>query len=314
MIVALAGGVGGAKLADGLMQVLGERLAVIVNTGDDFRHLGLAISPDVDTVLYTLAGIANPTTGWGIRDETWSFLKQLGMLGGETWFQLGDRDVALHVLRTHALAAGERLTTVTDSVRRRLGVPARILPMTDALVATIVDSDEGSLAFQDYFVRRRCQPVVRGFRFAGIKAAEPTPEVHAALSDPHLEGIVICPSNPYVSVDPILAVPGLQDMIASSGVPVVAVSPIIGGEAVKGPAAKMMRELGYEVSVEAVARHYSGLISGIVLDVLDADLAPAIGRGGVQVATCDTLMREPADRRRVAEAALSLLAELRRAR
>lgn len=310
MIVALAGGVGGAKLAEGLMQVVGEGLSVVVNTGDDFRHLGLAISPDLDTVLYTLAGIENPATGWGVRDETWSFLDQLGVLGGETWFRLGDRDLALHVQRTQALAAGERLTTITDVMRRRLGIAARILPMTDAKVSTVVDSDQGALAFQDYFVRLRCEPVVRGFRFDGVEMAEPTREVRDALASPALEGIVICPSNPYVSVDSILAVPGLRSMAASTGVPVIAVSPIIGGRAVKGPAAKMMRELGYDVSAAAVAQHYSGLISGFLLDAQDIHLSTAIEETGLRVVTSDTLMRESVDRVRVAEAVLALLGEL----
>jgi LPPG:FO 2-phospho-L-lactate transferase len=300
-LVALAGGVGGAKLAHGLARLAGEDLAVIVNTADDFEHLGLHICPDVDTVTYTLAGLANPATGWGIRDETWNFLDQVSRLGGPSWFRLGDRDLALHVLRTAALRAGNRLTQITAGVCHELGITARILPMSDAPVRTMVDTADGILPFQEYFVGRRCGVAVRGFSFAGLEAARPTAEVEAALTGSALAAIVMCPSNPYVSLDPILGVPGLRDLVARARAPVVAVSPIIGGAAVKGPAAKMMRELGNEPSALAVAAHFRDLLDGMVIDTADAALAPAIQSLGLAVEVAPTLMRVEDDRLALAE-------------
>lgn len=314
MIVALAGGVGGAKLAEGLAQCRGAELAVIVNTGDDFRHLGLHVSPDVDTVMYTLAGMANSETGWGVAGESWNFLEQLGRLGGADWFRLGDRDLAVHVLRSAALERGERLTAITATFCRRLGIAARVLPMSDAPVATIVETAEGPLAFQDYFVRRRCEPAVTGFRFAGAADARPSPEIAAALAVPGLEAIVIAPSNPFVSIDPILAVPGMRRLVTRAGVPVVAVSPLVAGAALKGPTAKMMRELGRDPSAAAVAAHYRGVLTALLIDAQDAALAPAIRAMGLAVGTADTIMRDAADRRRVAEACLALAQEAGAAR
>jgi LPPG:FO 2-phospho-L-lactate transferase len=310
MILALAGGVGGAKLADGLMQLLGDRLAVLVNTGDDFEHMGLTICPDLDTVTYTLAGIAEPSTGWGVVGESWAFLDQATRLGGPSWFRLGDRDVALHVLRTERLRRGERLTEITADVCRRLGIRARVLPMTDAAVRTIVHTPQGPLPFQEYFVKERCAPVVTGFAFVGSENAAPAQELDVALADRGLAAIVLCPSNPYVSIAPILAVPGLQQRLKRRGVPIVAVSPIIGGAAVKGPAAKMMRELGIEPSAFAVAEHYRGFIDGFLFDETDAALLPRLAPLGLAARAVPSLMKTSADRRRLAEAVVEFAAEL----
>ena len=296
-VVALAGGVGGAKLGHGLAQILApEQLTVIVNTGDDFEHLGLRISPDLDTVLYTLAGLANPETGWGLAGETWNFLGALERLGGETWFRLGDRDLALHIERTRRLKAGETLTQVTLSLGQRLGVGPRLLPMTDDAVRTHVATAGGRLPFQEYFVHQRCQPVVTGFVFDGIDGARPTEAVMHALAEADL--IVVCPSNPFVSVDPILSLAGVRERVARTGV--VAVSPIVGGQALKGPAAKMLAELGMEVTPVAVARHYAGLLRGFVLDTVDVALAPQVEALGVRVLVTDTIMKSDADRARLA--------------
>jgi LPPG:FO 2-phospho-L-lactate transferase len=305
VIVALAGGVGGAKLADGLSYLLGGDLTVIVNTGDDFEHLGLHISPDLDTVMYTLAGIANPETGWGVASESWNFLQQVVRLGGPDWFRLGDRDLATHVLRTMRLRHGERLTSITHDISRQLGIAACILPMSDQSVRTIVDTLEGPLPFQEYFVARRCAVPVRGFRFEGGAQAQMTSESRDRLCDRNLEAIVICPSNPYVSVDPILCVPGLRQLIEARPVPVVAVSPIIGDAAVKGPAAKMMRELGFDVSAASIAAHYRGLIDGLVIDVTDAALKPVIEAMGMKVCVAPTFMRSPEDRRALGKVCLA---------
>lgn len=313
MIVTLAGGVGGARMAAGLAAALTPgALAVIVNTADDFVHLGLAISPDLDTVMYTLAGLENAGQGWGLRDETWSFMEALERLGGETWFRLGDRDLATHVERTRRLASGETLTEVTRHLCRSLGVGARVLPMTDARVRTFVATDAGELAFQDYFVRRRCEPRMTGVRFEGAAAASPQPACREAIAAADLEAIVIAPSNPYVSVAPILAMAPLAAAIDSRRVPCVAVSPIVGGKAVKGPAAKMMAELGEEVSVLGIARHYLGRIDGLVIDEADRALAPAIEGLGIATHVCDTIMADAAGRKRLAEATLGFALDLRR--
>jgi LPPG:FO 2-phospho-L-lactate transferase len=305
VIVALAGGVGGAKLADGLAGIRGRALTVVVNTADDFEHLGLHVSPDVDTVMYTLGGVANPETGWGIAGESWNFLEQAAHLGGPAWFRLGDRDLATHVLRTDRLRRGERLTEITGEFCRRLGIAATILPMSDAPVRTIVQTAEGPLAFQEYFVGRHCEVPVTGFSFDGAVSAAPTQEVRDALMNSALTAIVICPSNPFVSIDPILAVPGMRDLLGARKVPIVAVSPIIGGAAVKGPAAKMMRELGLEVSTAGVAAHYRGLVDGLVIDEADADLAPGIEAMGFAVRVVPTLMRSAEDRRQLARACIA---------
>lgn len=291
MYLALAGGVGGAKLALGLSRALApEHLAIAVNTGDDFDHLGLRICPDLDTVMYTLAGIANRETGWGIDGETWHFLDGLERLGGETWFRLGDRDLATHVERTRQLQDGGTLSSVTAGLANRLGIRHTIVPMTDDDVRTVVLTKQGSLPFQDYFVRLRCEPAITGFEFEGADDAKPSPGVMAALRSDGLDAVIICPSNPYVSVAPMFAIPEIQDRILSAGAPVIAVSPIVGGRAIKGPAAKMMKDLGINPSAQAIAEHYRGLVSGMVIDTADADQAADIEKLGLSVRVTDTIM------------------------
>jgi LPPG:FO 2-phospho-L-lactate transferase len=296
-VLALCGGVGGAKLALGLYRALGPRLTVVVNTSDDFEYLGLNISPDLDTVLYTLGGIADAKRGWGRAQETWQFMGALRALGAETWFQLGDRDLAMHVQRTEWLRAGNKLSAFVAHTARQFGIAARILPMSDSAVRTIVETDEGSLPFQRYFVGRRCEPAVKAIRFVGAAVAEPTAGVLELLASPSLHATVICPSNPYLSVDPILAVPGVAAALSTARAPVIAVSPIIGGQAVKGPTAKIMAELGIAVTNESIASHYRGLIAGLVIDEADAaDRA----RVDVPVLVAHTMMRDMADRERLA--------------
>lgn len=307
-VVALSGGVGGAKLCLGLQHILpAGALQVIVNTGDDFEHLGLAICPDLDTTLYTLAGLANSELGWGRRDETWTFLGVLATLGGPTWFRLGDGDLALHVERTRRLNAGETLTSIMGDLARRLGVVSRVLPMSDDPVRTRVRTPDGELAFQEYFVRERCQPAVAGLRFSGAERARICQAAAQALRQESLRAILIAPSNPYLSIDPALAIPGMRAALRAPGVPVIAVSPIIAGEAVKGPTAKIMNELGLTPSPLTVRAHYDGLIDGMVLDERDAEIA---SKAGLPVRLCDTLMRSLADRERVARCALELAEEL----
>lgn len=307
MILALAGGVGGAKLAEGLTKALGpDELAIAVNTGDDFEHLGLHVSPDLDTVMYTLAGLANPATGWGQAGETWSFMEALEKLGGPAWFRLGDRDLATHVERTRRLACGESLSSVTRLFCEKLGLRSALLPMSDAPVRTRVRTDEGWLDFQHYFVREQCRPAVREVRYDGAEGASPSPGMADALASPNLEGIVICPSNPYLSVSPILALPGVRDAVRASR-NVVAVSPIVGREAIKGPAAKIMHELGAEVSALGIARGYAGLVTTLVIDRADEALAPAIESLGMQAAVSETVMRDAADRLRLARECAALV-------
>ena len=299
-ITALAGGVGGAKLAHGLAQILPpEDLTIIVNTGDDFEHLGLSICPDLDTVCYTLAGLANPETGWGRVNETWNTIANIEKLGGPNWFRLGDQDIATHLERTRRLKGGETLSQITKDFCKAWGIQPTILPMTDAPVRTIVDSDEGELAFQEYFVHRQCGPKVKGFRFDGVEVAEPAFGVREAVES--AEAIVICPSNPWVSVDPILRVIPLPKK------KIVAVSPIIGGKTVKGPAAKMYAELGIEPSALAVAKHYRDLLSGFVLDNVDAHLADKIR---TRTLVTDTLMNSLTDRARLAMDVLNFIGSL----
>ena len=309
LVVALSGGVGGAKLALGLSRVLPpEELLVIANTGDDFEHLGLAISPDLDTLMYALAGLDNPATGWGRREESWSFMESIGALGGETWFRLGDRDLATHVERTRRLRAGETLSAVTADFCRRLGIGPRILPMSDDPVRTRVRTDEGWLDFQHWFVRLQCVPVVRGLAFEGADRARPQPALMAALRDGGVRAVVICPSNPLISIEPILAVAGVREAIAGCGAPVLAVSPIIGGQAVKGPTAKMMRELGTEPGAAAVARRYGDLLQGYVMDHADAEQAAGLAP---RVVLARTLMQSLEDREALARTVLDLADTLR---
>ena len=296
-VVALAGGVGGAKFAAGLQETLPPgALTVIVNTGDDFEHWGLTICPDIDTVLYGLAGVNNPQTGWGRADETWDVLAEMERLGGEDWFRLGDKDVALHLLRNQWLKAGVNLTEVTDRLRQALGVPSRVLPMCNEPVRTLVHTDEGDLPFQDYFVRRRCEPTFRGLTFVGAGKAELAPDAAAALRA--ATQIIICPSNPYLSVDPILSVPGLSRLVRESDAPVVAVSPIVGGRAVKGPVAKMMREMGHLNHLPlTIVEHYAGLLDGFVLDRQDR---AEESRLPLPALTTDTIMTDLPSKQRLA--------------
>ncbi|HLD93463.1 MAG TPA: 2-phospho-L-lactate transferase [Anaerolineales bacterium] len=296
-IVALAGGVGGAKMAEGLAHVLPAiDLTVVVNTGDDFEHFGLTICPDLDTVCYTLAGLANLETGWGRADESQNALREAALLGGPTWFSLGDRDLGTHLERTRRLNAGDSLSAITADFCRAWGIEARVLPMSDQPARTIVDTDQGELPFQEYFVAHACEPRVRGFRFAGVEQAKPAPGVLDEIATADLA--VICPSNPWVSVAPILAVPGIREAIAEKVV--LAVSPIIGGKAVKGPAAKMFSELGIEPSALAVAQYYKDLLRGFVFDEVDSAHSTAIHELGIMPFAAATIMQDRADRARLA--------------
>jgi LPPG:FO 2-phospho-L-lactate transferase len=293
LIVALSGGIGGAKLALGLSRVLPpENLLIVANIGDDFEHLGLHIAPDIDTLLYTLAGLDHPTQGWGRADETWHFMDTLRSLGGADWFNLGDRDLAIHVERTHRLHLGQSLSQITADFATRLGVAPRILPVSDDPVRTRLLTGSGWMEFQEYFVHQRCQPVVQTFRYDGATEAQVQPDVLAALHDPRLRAVVICPSNPYLSIDPMLAIPAFRKAIADCRAPVIAVSPIIGGRAVKGPTAKLMGELGLDPSTQAIGEHYGDLLDIIVIDPVD-ETGTALG---AQMVVAPTLMTTLADR------------------
>ncbi|MBK20192.1 MAG: 2-phospho-L-lactate transferase [Rhodospirillaceae bacterium] len=301
MILALAGGVGGAKLAHGLARVLSpSELVIAVNTGDDFQHLDYFICPDLDSVLYKLAGINDTERGWGIRDETWNFMESLKQIGGEDWFLLGDKDLETHIERTRRLSEGQTLSEVTRALSGNHGVMHTIVPMTDHRVGTIVDTKEGDFFFQDYFVRLRCEPAFTGVHYKGMEKATPSPALKEALTHSDLKVIIICPSNPFVSIDPILNVPGIGDALAKTRVPIVAVSPIIDGQAVKGPAAKMMRELGLPVSPIGIAQHYGDLITGLVIDEQDRDLSNKITQLGTKVHVAPTLMKTPEDEKQLA--------------
>jgi LPPG:FO 2-phospho-L-lactate transferase len=306
-VIVLTGGVGGAKLVLGLCHALPpEDVSVIVNTGDDFTHLGLAVSPDIDTLLYTLAGKANVAQGWGREGESWNFMAAVRSLGGEEWFALGDGDLALHVLRTARMRRGDPLSAIIADFARAWRIRAEILPMSDDPVATQVLTDEGELEFQQYFVRRRCEPAVRAIRFAGSQVARCAPRVEQVLRDPSSRAILIAPSNPYLSIDPILALPAIRLALLQTTVPVVAVSPLVAGDAVKGPTAKLMRELGLEVSALTIAQHYGDLIDGMLIDERDPP-----GALEHPHARTDTLMKTLDDRTRVARAALALADSLR---
>lgn len=307
MHVAFAGGVGGAKLAAGLADLLApDGLLVVVNTGDDFSHLGLRICPDLDTVLYTLAGVANPDTGWGIRGETWRFMRETADAGGETWFRIGDRDLETHRARTAALAAGRTPSEAAAELARRLGVRHRVVPASDDEIATVVLSGGERIAFQDYFVRLRCEPRVTGFEFSGASAAEPSPAVRDAFAGGAVRSVILCPSNPFVSIGPILAVPAIRGFLERRSFPVIAVSPIVGGRAVKGPAAKMMAELGLPVTAAAVAAHYGELLDVMIVDEVDRAAVPSITSLGRRAHVAATVMRTPSDRLRLAAEAVAL--------
>jgi len=299
--------VGGAKLALGLSRLLSEQEVVFaVNTGDDFDHLGLHISPDIDTLTYTLAGASNTELGWGREGETWQFIEALGELGGEDWFRLGDKDMALHIHRRSLLANGATLTQATQQIATALGIRHQIIPMSDDPVRTVVHTKSGeALPFQHYFVRDRCEPKVARFEFIGIESAAPNPQLLAALGD--CSGIIICPSNPYVSVDPLLNLPGMRDAIKAASAPVVAVSPIVSGIAIKGPAAKMMAELDVPNTAASVAAHYGDLLDGFVIDEQDADLASRIDTPTV---AAQSVMRTLADREQLAQSVLTFVSSL----
>jgi len=304
-IVTFTGGVGGAKLADGLSRITNpDDLTIVVNTGDDFKHLGLYISPDLDTVCYTLAGLANTDTGWGRRDDTFHVLENLQKIGGPTWFRLGDQDLATHIERTRRLKDDQPLSQITRDFCQIWKVQHPIVPMTDQMVSTMVTTvDNGELAFQEYFVHQRCEPKVLGFRFDGIEHAHPAPGVMDAIEN--ADGIVFCPSNPWVSIDPILALPGIRSALTTKCV--VAVSPIINGRTIKGPAAKMYAEMGIRPSALAVAHHYDKLLTGFVMDASDVNLSKEIS---IPFISTNTVMKTEDDRRRLAEDVLNLIQNL----
>jgi LPPG:FO 2-phospho-L-lactate transferase len=306
-LLAVSGGVGGAKLVLGLSRCLAAgQLNIVANTADDFRHHGLHISPDLDTVMYTLAGLNDSERGWGLAGESWNFLAGLEALGGETWFRLGDRDLATHICRSEMLAGGHTLSQATSRLCRQLGVACQLWPMSDDPVSTVVFTGEGALPFQHYFVRRQCEPEVSGFEFAGIDVARPQADFMKLLAGSDLAGVIICPSNPFVSVDPILGLTGVRQALRECSAPVIAVSPIVAGVAIKGPAAKMMTELGVPVNALAVAQHYQGLIDCFVVDESDAKLAPSIEKLGMSVVVCPTIMRTLAEREALGQRVIEL--------
>ena len=297
-VVALAGGVGGAKLAYGLAKNLTSgNLTVIVNTGDDFEHFGLYISPDVDTVCYTLAGLANPETGWGLRNESWRVFEALEDLNAPGWFRLGDRDLATHLERTRLLDEGQRLSEITRRFCAEWNVDQTVLPMSDKPVRTIVQTQDGQdLSFQEYFVHQKCQPCVKGFYFSGVDKAKPAPGIIVKIKEADI--IIICPSNPWVSIDPILAIKGIKAAVSKK--PVIAVSPIVGGKAIKGPAAKMYSELGITPSATAVAEHYKEFLSGFVFDEIDKNEFENFTQWRIIPYVTDTIMRSLSERIRLA--------------
>lgn len=307
-VTVLTGGVGGAKLVLGFAELLGgANVTAIVNTGDDFVHLGLHVSPDLDTLLYTLSGKSDTARGWGRAGESWTFMEAVKSLGGADWFALGDGDLALHVLRSAAVRAGMTLSQISGEFAVRWGVVTRMLPMSDDPVATMIDTDEGELSFQRYFVARQCAPAVRGVRFDGAETSRPAPGVIEAILDPSIAAIVIAPSNPYLSVDPVLSVPGIREALSSATAPVIAVSPVMNGRSFKGPTAKLMGELGLSVASGTIADHYAGVVDGMVVDSGDA-----LGRPGLALAHVDIAM--PTLDRKVALArdVLALAARMRR--
>lgn len=308
-VVALCGGIGGAKLALGLARILPpERLTIIVNTGDDFDHFGLRVCPDIDTVTYTLAGCANPDTGWGRSNESWRFMQTVSELGGETWFRLGDTDLATSAIRTARLNLGERLTQITRSIARALNIGPAILPVSDDPISTTVETTVGALPFQRYFVERRCEPEVLGLRYEGAPNARPTDAVISALAAKELAAVILCPSNPYLSIDPMLAIPGFRDLLRKSAAPIIAVSPIVGSKAIKGPLAKIMRELKLEVSARAIAEHYRGLIDAFVVDQVDQPLHLE----GVRTLSAHTVMNDLPEKELLARTVVDFAAVLQK--
>lgn len=306
--LALCGGVGGAKLALGLSHILApEQLTVVVNTGDDFEHLGLTICPDIDTVTYTLAGLVQPTQGWGRDEESFAALDTVERLGGETWFRLGDKDIGLHLMRRTLLGDGLSLSEVTARIARQFGVAHEIAPMTDNAVRTMLNTTTGVMPFQHYFVRERCVPVVTGIKYSGADYAQASPALMQALANPDLAGIFICPSNPYLSIDPILALPGIRQMLVDARTPVIAVAPIVRREAIKGPTVKIMRELAVEPSAAAVAEHYADFLDGYLVDAADQ-----FAVAGTQVESCNIVMKTLADKVALARRCVAFSSKLAR--
>ncbi|GLK42426.1 2-phospho-L-lactate transferase [Novosphingobium resinovorum] len=308
-VLALSGGVGGAKLAAGLAAVLAPKdLTIVVNTGDDFEHLGLTICPDIDSVTYALAGLNDTVRGWGVKDETWQAMAMLRALGEADWFNLGDRDMGMHIARSWRLRAGDTLSQVTTRLTRELGIAHAIVPMSDAPVRTQVGTAQGWLDFQRYFVAEQCRPVATGVRFDGVPGAAPSPAFAEALARDDLAAIVICPSNPYLSVDPILSLEGVREALVRRRVPVVAVSPLVGGASIKGPLGKLLGELGRPVSNVSIADHYSNhrgdLLDHLVIDEADAADAGGLRERGLSVTVCPTVMCHAGDRERLAREAL----------
>ena len=300
--LALSGGIGGAKLALGLEHIFNSpKLMIAGNTGDDFEHFGLNISPDLDTLLYTLSGKSDLERGWGLANETWSFMKAMKEIGGETWFQLGDRDLAIHVERTRRLKEGERLSLITSSFCRKFGVKSHIVPATDDSLKTLVKTPKGILSFQHYFVRDQCRPKILGLKYEGLENAQPCPALEEALESSLLETVVVCPSNPFLSIDPILAVKGVREKLKSSNARVIAVSPIVGGDAVKGPTANNLRDLGFSVSAYTIAKYYSDFIDGFMLDKGDENEISRIESLGIQVGLADTVMTDLQSKIKLAE-------------
>lgn len=305
-VLALSGGVGGAKLAAGLARVLApEDLTIVVNTGDDFEHLGLTICPDIDSVTYAMAGLNDTERGWGMVGESWQAMASLRALGEADWFNLGDRDLGMHLARSWRLRAGEPLSQVTTRLIGQLGIAHAIVPMSDAPVRTQVVTDDGVLDFQQYFVREQCRPVARAIRFEGVPGAPPSPAFAAALAHAELGAVIVCPSNPYLSVDPILAVDGVRTALQTLRVPVIVVSPLVGGKALKGPLGKLLGELGAEGGNLAIARHYKGLATHLVIDEADSADAEGLRALGVSVTISATVMCDADDRERLARVALS---------
>ena len=313
--LALSGGVGGAKLALGLYHHLPPaELAIAANVGDDFEHLGLTICPDIDTLSYTLADLANLKTGWGRTGDTSTFMSALADLGGENWFHLGDGDLAIHVARSHRLRVGESLSQITSDFCKRLGIRARIWPASNDPVRTLVNTADGPLDLQHYFVREKCAPIVTGFQYDGTARARTNPEILAALSAPTLRAVVICPSNPFISIDPILALAEIKPALRDCTAPIVAVSPVVGGTSLKGPTAKMMQELGKAVSAETIARHYGELIDGFVLDPVDAALEQAVRDNGMSTLVTPSIMNTLDDKIRLAKEVFAFAASLTKSR
>ena len=308
--IALSGGIGGAKLCFGLNQILEpKQLQVIANTGDDFLYLGFYISPDIDTLIYTLAGINNKEEGWGRADETWKTHNVLGQLGADNWFKLGDKDLALHLHRSKAMRNGETLTSITQDIAERFEIGSKILPMSNHMIQTILHTEKGLLSFQDYFVKEANKPKIKKISFKS-KHPETTKEVLEAINDPGLTGFLIAPSNPYLSVDPILSIDKIKQTIMESNKPRIAVSPIIGEDSVKGPTSKIMKEMGLEVNVTTIAKHYENLIDGLIIDNTDEEYVQAIESSGIKVKVSNILMNNNDDKIRLAEEAIEFLNEL----